>query len=124
MKENSMFPTNTRSSNAQWMRTCVLLLLALLLAACGGDEAADTPQEQQAAAVETEAEAATGATVCVVPDVVGFDQANAERMIQGVGLVTVRNAEFSAEVPEGQVVAQEPPIRMKLSTLLWHPNAQ
>jgi uncharacterized protein with WD repeat len=40
--------------------------------------------------------------------VVGFDQANAERMVQGVGLVPVRSAEFSDDVPEGQVIAQEP----------------
>lgn len=102
-----MAHTSARRIVGLWI---VVSILALLLAACGsGEEAADAPQEEPATAVEMEAEnAAPGAAVCVVPDVVGFDQANAERMVQGVGLVPVRSAEFSDDVPEGHVIAQEP----------------
>ncbi len=108
-----MTPTTspTRWNNGRWTVLVTLaLLLTLLPAACGsGEEAADAPQEEPATTVEMEAErSAPGAAVCVVPDVVGFDQANAERMVQGVGLVPVRSAEFSDEVPEGHVIAQEP----------------
>jgi hypothetical protein len=106
-KEKTM--KHTRQTIGGWI---LVLLLALLLAACGGgEEAADAPQGEQAAEVdagETEEEETTGTAVCMVPAVVGFDQANAERMVQGVGLLPVRSAEFSAEVPEGQVIAQEP----------------
>ena len=80
-----------------------LMTLTLLLSACGGGGAgggaANTPQAGQSAAQ---------ASVCVVPKVVGFDQTNAERMVQGVGLVPVRSAEFSASVPQNQVISQKP----------------
>ena len=94
-----------RTTMPRWPngRSLVLLTLTLLLVACGGagggGAAANTPQAGQSVAQ---------AAVCVVPKVVGFDQTNAERMVQGVGLVSVRSAEFSASVPQNQVIAQTP----------------
>ena len=94
-----------RTTMPRWPngRSLVLLTLTLLLVACGGagggGAGANTPQAGQSAAQTS---------VCVVPKVVGFDQANAERMVQGVGLVSVRSAEFSASVPQNQVISQKP----------------
>ena len=90
-----------RSATTHWHHKLALVLVMLLLAACGGGNggAANTPQASQSAAP---------ASVCVVPKVVGFDWTNAERMVQGIGLVPVHSAEFSATVPVNQVIAQQP----------------
>jgi len=93
MMTTMTIPTPNRRS---WQRVIGLLVtLALLLAACGGTASDDSPPAGQAGA-------------CEVPEILGLDQASAERMVEGLGLLPVRRAEFSATIPEGHVMAQEP----------------
>ncbi|WP_129633701.1 WD40 repeat domain-containing protein [Candidatus Oscillochloris fontis] len=89
--------TNIRKNNWSWL---ILVTLVFLLTACGsGDVTTNVPQAGQSD---------VQVAACIVPNVVGFDSENAERMVQGVGLVPLRSAEFSDSVPEGQVIAQSP----------------
>ncbi len=93
MMTTMTIPTPNRRS---WQRVIGLLVtLALLLAACGGTASDDSPPAGQAGA-------------CEVPEILGLDQASAERMVEGLGLLPVRRAEFSATIPEGHVMAQVP----------------
>ncbi|PDW00136.1 PASTA domain-containing protein [Candidatus Viridilinea mediisalina] len=77
----------------------IIALLLLFLSACGSTTT--TPNAQ--------------ATACEVPAVVGLEGANAERLIQGVGLTVLRSAEFNPNVPAERIISQEPPAGTRLS---------
>jgi len=88
-----------------WGVLALILPLAVVSVACdalGGSGGNDTP---------------TGVALdgCAIPDVVGLDQATAQRRLVDLGIVPVRTDVPSDSVPEGHVVSIDPPAGTWLS---------
>ena len=66
-----------------------------------------TPLPSTATMVQTSA--APMVSACLVPNVIGQDQGDAERLIVGAGLQPVKSTTYNANIPVGTVISQDPP---------------